>query len=229
MRLKAPHVPPAATAAFEAATGPRVLPGTYTVKMTRGTETYTTKIAVGLDRRAKFTPEDRKQNFDAIMRVYNLLGDMSFDVERINGLRDELLARASKLPAGDSLRKQLESPAAKCEDMRKKIVATTEGGAITGEERIREHATQLYGDLNNYEGRPADYQLGRIDSLKHDLDDVSKGFDELVANDLGGVNSALTKKKMEPVRPISREQWDKENSDSGSTSAPSGMQSRERD
>src|SRR5437899_2324805 len=37
MRLKAPHVPPAATAAFEAAQGSRVLPGTYTAKMARGT------------------------------------------------------------------------------------------------------------------------------------------------------------------------------------------------
>src|SRR5205807_1014559 len=38
MRIRAPRVPPAATAAFEAAQGPRILPGTYTVKMTRGTE-----------------------------------------------------------------------------------------------------------------------------------------------------------------------------------------------
>jgi hypothetical protein len=157
MRLKAPQTPPAATVAFEAASGPRVLPGTYTVKMTRGTEAYTTQIVIGLDRRATFTLEDREQDFDAIMRVYNLLGDMSFDVERISGVRDELLAHASKLPSGDALRKQLESLPAKCEDMRKKIVATTEGGAITGEERIREHATQLYGDLNKYEGRPTDY------------------------------------------------------------------------
>src|SRR6266513_7515 len=35
MRLKAPTVPPAATALFEASIGPRVLPGTYTVKMTK--------------------------------------------------------------------------------------------------------------------------------------------------------------------------------------------------
>src|SRR5207249_8948329 len=67
MRLKAPHVPPAATAAFEAAQGPRVLPGTYTVKMTRGKETYSTELKLELDPRAKFTMEDRKMEFDAAM------------------------------------------------------------------------------------------------------------------------------------------------------------------
>ena len=44
-------------------------------------------------------------------------------------------------------------------------MATTEGGAITGEERLREHADQLYGAILSYEGRPADYQVERIDVL----------------------------------------------------------------
>src|SRR5271167_2738241 len=65
MRLRAPHVPPAATAAFEAAQGPRVVPGTYTVKLTRGTEVYTTPLVITLDARAKFSEADRAQEFAA--------------------------------------------------------------------------------------------------------------------------------------------------------------------
>src|SRR5262249_25393753 len=52
MRLKPPHVPPAAAALFGATIGPRVLPGTYTVKMTKGDQTYTTRIKVAPDPRA---------------------------------------------------------------------------------------------------------------------------------------------------------------------------------
>ena len=44
MRLKPPQVPPAATAAFGAAVGPRVLPGTYTVKLTKDKKVYTTQF-----------------------------------------------------------------------------------------------------------------------------------------------------------------------------------------
>ena len=177
MNLKAPHVPPAATAAFEASEGPRVVPGTYTVKMTRGSETYTEKIDVGLDARAKYTLEDRKANFDATMRVYNLLGDMSYDVERINGVRLALQDRASRLMKDAALAKQLQDLSEKIDDIRKKIVATKEGGAVTGEERIREKTTDLYGDLSIYEGRPAEYQVARIDSLKKELGDVDAVFD----------------------------------------------------
>jgi hypothetical protein len=229
MRLKAPRVPPAATAAFDASAGPRVFPGTYTVKMTRGDETYTTPLVIGLDPRAQFSLDDRKQNFDAIMRVYNLLGDMTFDVDRINAVREELSERAAKLAANDPLRTQLDSLTAKTGELRKKIVATTEGGAITGEERIREHTTQLYGDLNNYEGRPADYQLARIDSLQRDLDDVTKEFDAFLAADLRAVNASLQKKKLMTIQPLSREQWEKNNNASDSSGARGGMQWPERD
>jgi photosystem II stability/assembly factor-like uncharacterized protein len=213
MRMKAPRVPPAASAAFEAAQGPRVLPGTYTVKMTRGTETYTTPLAIVLDPRAKYTVADRKLQFDAALRIYNLLREMSFTVDQINGVRDELAASAGKLTADDPLRKRLAQLADETEALRKKIVATTEGGAITGEERVREKTTQLYGAIDEYEGRPADYQVARIDSLKHELDDVTSAFNAFAAKELVEVNGSLAKKGVGPIHPITREDWEKANSE----------------
>jgi photosystem II stability/assembly factor-like uncharacterized protein len=216
MRLKAPRVPPAATAAFEAAYGPRILPGTYTVKMTRGKETYTTQLVVELDPRAKFNMEDRKLEFDAAMRVYRLLGDMSFDVDKINGVHDALTERGAKVKADAVFSKRLQELADRVEAMRKKIVATKEGGAITGEERIREKTTQLYGAMLNYEGRPADYQVARIDSLKKELEDVVGEFDALVAKELPAVNKILSQKKLEAIQPIDRKAWDAADAESGS-------------
>ena len=230
MRVKAPRVPAAATAAFEASQGPRVVPGTYTVKMTRGKETYTTPLVVTLDPRAKYTLEDRKLNFDATMRVYNLLGDMTFDVDRINAMRQELSERAAKLGANDPLRKRLQDLAIRADEIRKKIVATKEGGAVTGEERIREKTTALYGAFISYEGRPADYQVARIDSLRHELDDVVKEFDAFVAKDVKEVNVSLAKKKLEIIQALTREEWEKANSQAESSGAPSGAtQWHERD
>jgi hypothetical protein len=230
MRLKAPRVPPAATAAFEASQGPRVLPGTYTVKMTRGKDTFSTQLNVVLDPRAKFSAEDRRLEFDAAMRVYNLLGDMSFDVDRINGVHDALLARAAAVKGDPTLARRLNDEAQKVEDLRRKFVATKEGGAVTGEERIREKATALYGAILNYEGRPDDYQIARIDSLKKELDDVRTEFDNLVAKDLPSINKSFKHKKLQPIEPISRKQWDAASSDSDTGPSPTSSASRwERD
>ena len=211
MRLKPPRVPPAATAAFEAVTGPRALPGTYTIKMTRGDQIYTTQLAVGLDPRATYTAEDRKAQLAAAMRVRDLLGDMSYEVDNINSVRDALTDRAEELAANDPLRQKLTELAGKADTIRKKIVATKEGGDITGELRIREKTTELYGNLVFYEGRPGDYQVARIDSLRHELDDVAKEFDTFLAKEVQPVNQALTKKKLEPIHPLARPDWDKAN------------------
>ena len=229
MRLKAPHVPPAATAAFEATQGPRVLPGTYTVKMTRGKETYTTQLVLELDPRAKFTMEDRKLEFDAAMRAYRLLGEMSFDVDRINGVHDALMERGAKLKGDPVFSKRLQELAGKVEAMRKKIVATTEGGAITGEERIREKTTQLYGAILIYEGRPTDYQTARIDSLKKELDDVAGEFEAFVTKELPAVNKSLSQRKLDAVLAIDRKTWDAANGDSGASAPGAARYFHERD
>ena len=207
------------------------MPGAYTVKMTRGKDTFTTPLVLILDPRAKYTAEDRKLNFEATMRVYNLLGDMTFDVDRINFVREALAERAAKLSANDPLRKHLQDLAARAEEIRKEIVATKEGGAVTGEERIREKTTQLYGALVSYEGRPADYQVARIDSLKRELDDVVKEFDAFVAKDIQEANAALAKKKLETIHPRTRQEWDKANSESESSGAapPGGLRWSGRD
>jgi hypothetical protein len=150
------------------------------------------------------------------MRVYNLLTDMSFDVDRINGVHDALLARAATLKGDAVLAKRLNDLAQKVEELRRKIVATKEGGAVTGEERIREKTTGLYGAILNYEGRPGDYQITRIDSLKKELDDVRAEFESVLAKDLPAINKSLKQKKLQSVEPISRKAWDAANSDSDS-------------
>src|SRR5437763_4794097 len=210
MFLKAPRVPTAASAAFGASVGPHVLPGTYTVRMTKDKNVYTTPLVVTRDPRSTYTVLDRKAQFDLAMKLYNLLGDMTFAVDRINGVRLALDADAAKLPAGDPLVARLRTASQQVDELRKKIVATKEGGAITGEERLRENLATLYAAVVYYEGRPSQMQLMRTDAIAHELADVVKDFDAWVARELTGLNSALGAKQLPPIKVITRAEWEKE-------------------
>ncbi len=201
MHEKPPRVPPAAQIAGAGITGPRVLPGTYTVRMTKNNQPYETKLTVGLDRRDKFSEADRKAQHDAAEKVKNLFGDQSALMDRIMFLRAGLTKSEKALAADEATRTAVTDFDGKVDAVRKKIVATTEGGAITGEERIREHTDQLYGAILSYEGKPADYQLARIDSLRRELDDVSKEFDNLLTNELPKLNETLKAKGQPEVAP----------------------------
>ncbi|MFI4878503.1 MAG: sialidase, partial [Steroidobacterales bacterium] len=179
--------------------GPRVVPGIYTVRMTKGKEVFETKLNVGLDRRATFSVADRQAQFDAATRVKQLFGDRSDLVARINAVRTAADAQAASLPARDATRQQLASLSDQANDIRKKIVATTEGGAITGEERLREHTDQLYGAIMSYEGRPSAYQMADIGALTRELGDVQKAFAALQSGALATTNAALKAKGLKEI------------------------------
>jgi len=200
MRLPAPRVPSVASIAGGATVGPRVLPGTYTVKMTKDKNVYTTQLEVVADPRSKHTLADRQAQYNLALKLHKLLGEMTTTVERINSTRLALDDRAAKITGDDALRNRLQTASAQVNDLRKKIVATTEGGAITGEERLREYLATLYGDVIYYEGRPSQTQMKRAEALARELSDVTTSFDAWTTKEMSGINSALTKKQVEAIK-----------------------------
>ncbi len=207
MRLKPPLVPPAAAALFAASQGPRVLPGTYAIKLMKGDQTYSGTLSVVLDPRATYSLDDRKAQFELSMKLYRLLEHMSYATAAIQGVRDDAMARVARLSAKDPLRVRLQQLAEESDKLRSKIVATKEGGMITGEERLRELLGALYGDVTGWEGRPTDYQVKRTDALARELEDVATDFRKLVDKDLPGINPGLKKKKLETIQVPSEDQW----------------------
>ena len=206
-----------------------MLPGTYRVKLTKGDQSYTGQLSVVMDPRATYTLDDRKAQFDLSMKIYNLLEHMTWGVEAIEGLRSAANARAPKLSEKDPLRKQLQKLVGECDALRSKIVATKEGGMITGEERIRELIGELYGNVTGYDGRPADYQVARTESLGHELQDVIDDFQKLTQKELPGINSSLKKKKMETIVVLSETDWQKKKTASADVASAGAMHGADND
>src|SRR5205085_278662 len=208
MRLPPPKVPPAASAAFSAAYGPRLLPGAYTVRMTKDNKVYTMPIDVVPDPRETHTMADRQAQFALASRIAGMLSDMTFTVERMNAVRSDLEDRAQKLPASDALVQRLRDASAAADVMRKKIVATKEGGMITGEERLRENLTDLYGNVIFYDGRPSQMEVDRTDAIGRELSDIVASFAAWSAKDLAALNTQLGAKNLKPIVLMNRSQWE---------------------
>jgi hypothetical protein len=147
---------------------------------------------------------------------------MTYTVEAIEAVRNAANARAAKLADKEPLRKQLQDLAANADQLRSKIVATKEGGMITGEERIRELLGQLYGTVNGYEGRPAEYQAARADSLAHELEDVIGNFQKMTQKELPSINAGLKKKKAEVITVLTEAEWQKKHEAEGGSGGAAG-------
>jgi hypothetical protein len=199
MRLPAPTVPAAASVAGGATVGPRVLPGTYTVRMTNDDKIYTTPLVVLPDPRTTHTMADRKAQYELSLKLTSLLGEMSSAVDRINDVRLALDDRSTRLPSADSLVKRLLTAEGTVDSLRKKIVATKEGGMITGEERLRENLADLYGNVTFYDGRPSKTEIARTTAIGREMHDVAKSFDAWVAKEIPPINQALVARKLPPI------------------------------
>jgi hypothetical protein len=101
--------------------------------------------------------------------------------------------------AAAPLKAQAAALSAKADDLRKLVVATKEGGAITGEERLREHMDDVYGGIISTEGRPPNYMIQRVDALERELADVESAFAQLKSRDLAAFNASLQQANLPPL------------------------------
>jgi photosystem II stability/assembly factor-like uncharacterized protein len=201
MRAAAPKLPAAtAFAGIYSLFGPRVAEGTYTVKMIKGKDSYSSTVTLVPDPRSKATAADRKAQRETAWKLYGMLERLTGTVDQMVALRDGARARAAGLPKGDALRRRLEALADEIEAQRKALVATKQAeGGISGEEKLREELGTLYSGVNGYEGRPTQSQLDRMAVLGAELEAAGRRLDAAADRETAALEPLLRKAKLEPL------------------------------
>ena len=208
MRMKAPKMPAGSSIVFSGGAfyGPRAPQGEYTVKLIKGKETYTSKLVLTPDPRANYTVAERELQQKTVRRLYDMLADFTFLTDRVKSLRDQASARAEKLSGAD--KKKVSAFAAKLDEQYKTLVATREGGWLSGEEQLREKIGSLYGAVNGFDGRPTDSQIAEAERVAGELASKVSWFDA-TWKELAEINRTLAAKKLETLAVMSRDEWEK--------------------
>jgi len=211
MRLRPPKVPAAALVVPNqfAFIGPRVPAGVYTVKMTKGSQTHTSKLELVPDPRTHYSQQDRDLQQQTVLKLYKELAHLTYVADAVVNARDQARKRLTQVKAGDASAKNLQIFADAMEALRGRLVAVKEGGAITGEEKLRERLGDLYGSINQYDGRPTQSQLDNMQTMLAQLDQAEADFQKTTSTQLPAINQALEQQKLEPIKPLTREDWEK--------------------
>ena len=209
-RAKPPKMPPAAGLVENEFVfyGPQVQEGSYTVRVTKGKETYSSQIKLVPDPRTKSTAADRALQHKTVMQLYDMLAQLTYVVDSTNDLRDQARQRAA-VASDSGLRDQLNGLVQKLEDFRSTLVSVKEGGMITGEKKLREKLGELYGGINAYSGRPTQSQIDSTALFQKKLDEASGQFQSITGTALPPLNAGLQGKSMEPLKAMTREDWEK--------------------
>lgn len=195
-RRKAPEIPRGKGLAIQAAFGPPLAPGTYTIKLTKGDKTYSTDTELIFDPRSPHTPEDLQTNFDAVDRSYQLLENLAKTVEEMSSL-EEQAGEIKEEITSTKLKESVASFERNINDLRKTLVATKTGG-ITGEVRLREKLSEVYGGISGYSGRPTQSQIQALEDISKEIEAADIAFSR-IKQVLPKINKGLKRKKLDPI------------------------------
>jgi hypothetical protein len=219
MRLKAPTLPPANALVFAFA-GPRVPEGSYTFKLIKGKEILEGNIELVADPRNPHPKKDRLLQQETGLKVYDLLGELTFLTDSVTGLRDQARERARQLSKRGQA--SLEAFADSLDKLHQSLVVAGEGGLMSGREQLRERMGNLFGELTAYDGRPSGSQLERVDSLAAELSGKQAELDRL-AEQIERLNRTLVKRGLTPLEHLTHEAWQAQQEGAGSGSALIGL------
>jgi photosystem II stability/assembly factor-like uncharacterized protein len=211
MRGKAPRMAPGTGIIPNLASllGPRVAPGTYTVRMVKGNDTLSSTVTVVPEPGSRHTDADRALEADTVRKLYDMVERLAFLADAVSGARDQARAAAGGLGEKDPLRARLMAFADGLESQRAALASTQRGEGISGEEKLREEIGMLYGNVNAYEGRPTQSQIDRMNVLEAELTSAFGRFDAVMAKDAAPLNAQLARKKIAPISRLTREEWEK--------------------
>jgi len=177
--LDPPRVPRSPNILGEAAVGPNYEPGTYTIKLTKGDDTFTTKLVLNSPRNLSYAEADMKFQREILMKSYNMLERLASVDQKILDTRDTLKAMSLNAKGGNL--KNINAAIAECEKIHEKISATQPGeGGITGQVRLRENIAEVYGAVNGYLGRPTNLQTKALSLYDSQINDFSAKIDSLL-------------------------------------------------
>ncbi|MEM8982987.1 MAG: glycosyl hydrolase, partial [Pseudomonadota bacterium] len=210
MRFKAPKFPPS-TSLVPGFLGPRVPEGEYRVVLTKGKETLEGTVQLVADPRTPHSPRDRAAQQALALELYDMLNDLTFLSDNLIEVRDQAKARMAVMAddTDTALTSDLDAYASALEALRTSL-SVTDGGMITGKEKLRERLGTLYGNVTSYDGRPSATQFDRRDSLGEELKAGLTASEPLLGEQLAAINERLATAGLDSLVSLSRDAWNEE-------------------
>lgn len=219
LRLNSPAPPPEGAGEgggggfFGQSRGPRVQPGSYTIKIVAGDKTASGNVVVQEDPRIQIVEADRGKLADAITRVYALQKSADAARKTMRSLNTQITALQTSLKDNPEVSKQTNDSIQKLADqlsqIQKKLISPPDTGgagpALPDEPRpLLSQINGLAGGLDSYTAAPTADEMVRIDDLGKQLNDLIAELNKFVETDVANLNKQLREGGLQFLNPGKR-------------------------
>ena len=185
--------------------GPNLSSGTYSVKLTKGRETFETSFTLQYDVASPYTDAERKVQRELTMKMYAMTEDMAYIYYSLKSVEDQARQRAVEAKKS---KKKLIAFADEIEKYYSTLVGL--GGdfyTAEAEAQIREEISDLYRVISSYPGRPTTSQLRKAEILEDEMKEVWAKHADFTGAQLQKINVGLVKEGLEEISIKSRDQF----------------------
>jgi photosystem II stability/assembly factor-like uncharacterized protein len=179
--------------------GPWVLPGNYTFKLTVEGKSYTAPIEVKLDPRVRTSAADLQKQFDLAMKIRDAVNSDHGTVNQIRGLREQLKALEKRLEEqkkGGDIIKAAEALDQKMtaveEELFQTKVTSTEGN-LNYPDKLDQQLISLGSGVESADASPNEAAFDRFQDLSGQLDSLMARWHEIETRDLPAFNETIRK------------------------------------
>ncbi len=208
--LKAPKVAVGKTFSFGAFSTPRVLEGTYRVRMVKGKDTIESQIVLIADPKSMHTQEDRAQQFTTTMKLHGMSETLAYLVDQADAMHKSLTELASKTP---TLKKQSLVLQKQIEAWKENVVVMKGDNYVgSAEPQLREKIASLYSEVAAYYGKPSEAQLLNLKLMEEKLADAKTKFEIIKKAVLVDFNKKVKGQNLEEIKLRTFEEFKKADS-----------------
>jgi len=177
-------------------TGPQVLPGQYTARLTVNGESFEQAIQVSIDPALEYTTQGLQAEYDAVFEVNDLLSDINDRLRLLDGLKAQMNERQSAL---DQLKRKVPETVKEPWDAFNKAIdehiasiARVEGKPLYAQSpQLVERLGNLNGTLSGQFQAPSQAQREYLQSIGSETQDAVQRIDTFVEEDLRDFNQQL--------------------------------------
>ncbi|HKQ60371.1 MAG TPA: hypothetical protein VJS92_03740 [Candidatus Polarisedimenticolaceae bacterium] len=185
--------------------GPRVAPGTYRARLTRGNWSATTEFHVRGDPRLKVTPSELEARFALAEKISASVSETHRAVKRIRDVRkqaNDLVVRLEAAGKGDGLKDPAKALADKLTALEEKLHqyrVLSSQDPLNFPQGIDGQLMGLQSVVESADAGPTDSAVARYAELRRELDGYQAQLRAILDTDLAAFNRLVRAKDVPPV------------------------------
>jgi photosystem II stability/assembly factor-like uncharacterized protein len=196
MRYESAEVPEGAEMdPWDKPLGPKVVPGSYTVRLTVGDQTFTQSLEVVKDPRRDVSDADLKAQFDLLLKIRDRLSDTNRGINRIRRIRsqvDEWEKRTKDTEGSEAIQAAAKGVKDELKAIEEELTDLTAGKSpLMAPARLFEKLNALTEFVDGADGAPPKQAYEVFDDLSGKLDAQLSRLQTAIDTQVANLNKAI--------------------------------------